>query len=199
MKKTLLALGAVVALAAPAHAQLPDLTPFSFEVRGGLARPSGDFGEFGGSSDDIVMGLESGYTVGASATWHVNPLLGIYGGFSYSRFSVEAGETDMVDRGFSAGARVAIPTPLTPIDPYLKAGLVYNALGYELEIDEMDLDYYSGHSLGFEVGAGIGIALGPRLSLTPQLTWTRYEPRYDDESRYDVEHLRADVGLRLRL
>lgn len=200
MKKTLLALAAVVAAAAPAHAQLPNLTPFSFEVRGGLASPSGDFGETGGSIDDILIGLETGYTVGVSATYHINPLLGIYGGYAYSRFSVEAGETDMVDRGFNAGVRVAIPTPLIPIDPYVRAGLVYNTVGYELDIDEMHFDHYSDRSVGFEVGAGIGIGLGPKLSFTPQLTYTRYAPRYDDgDAGFDVEHLRADVGLRLRL
>src|SRR5687767_5034585 len=132
MKKTLLALGAVVAagsLAAPARAQLPNLAPFSFEVRGGLAHPSGGFGEMGGSGDDIVMGLEPGFMVGASATYHVSPLLGIYGGYTYSRFGVEAGETDWVDRGFNAGVRVALPTPSSAIDPYVRAGLVYNALG----------------------------------------------------------------------
>lgn len=67
MKKTSLALLAVVAavaFAAPAHAQLPNVTPFSFELRGGLVFPTGDFGE---TAEDVGA-IESGYTVGANAT-----------------------------------------------------------------------------------------------------------------------------------
>lgn len=198
MKKIFLAMAAATAISAPAHAQLPNLTPFSFEVRGGLAVSRGDFADVGASEDDIVIGVDPGYTVGASATFHVVPLLGIYGGYSYTRFSSEASGLDLVDHGFDAGVRLAIPTPLIPIDPYVKAGLVYHSFGYELEMDGADA--YSDRSLGFEAGAGVGIGLGPKLSFTPQVTYTRFEPQYDDgELGYDVEHLRLDVGLRLRL
>ena len=76
MKKTLsfLSLAAAAAFAAPAHAQLPNVTPFSFEVRGGLAFPSGDFSD----------GVDSGTTLGANATFHYITLVGIYGGYTSS-------------------------------------------------------------------------------------------------------------------
>lgn len=184
---------AAVALAAPARAQLPSITPFSFEARAGVAMPTGDLGDV----------ANTGYTLSGSATYHFIPMVGIYGGYTYSRFEVEGDEEsgyDLVDSGFDLGARLAIPTPLIPIDPYLKAGLVYNTFGYELEVQDQNADFYSDRSLGWEVGAGIGIGLAPKLSFTPQVTYTRYEPQYDDsESRFDVEHVRADVGLRLRL
>lgn len=199
MKKTtrgLLCVVAAVAFAAPAHAQLPNVTPFSFEVRGGLAFPTGDFGE---SAEDVGE-VESGITVGANATYHFMPLLGIYAGYTYNRFGVEGlDELDVNDQGFNAGLRLAIPTPLLPIDPYVKGGLVYNKLGFTFDGDDEDF-IDSDNSLGFEVGAGIGIALGPKLSFTPQLTYTRYEPKYDGEGDdFTVEHIRADVGLRIRL
>lgn len=199
MKKTTLGILSVVAaaaLATPAHAQLPNVTPFSFEVRGGLVFPSGDFGE---TAQDVGE-LESGYTVGANATLHFMPLLGIYAGYTYNRFSVEGiDELDVNDHGFNAGLRLAVPTPLIPIDPYLKGGLVYNKLGFTFDGRDEDLPQ-SDSSLGFEVGAGIGIGLGPKLSFTPQVTYTRYEPKYDGEGDdFAVQHLRADVGLRIRL
>jgi hypothetical protein len=201
MKKTLglLSLAAATAFAAPAHAQLPNVTPFSFEVRGGLAFPTGDFGE---DSGDDAGDVESGTTLGANVTFHFMPLLGIYGGYTYNRFGVEnVDEIDFVDQGFNAGIRVAIPTPLIPIDPYVKAGLVYNKLGLAGDTDGLeDLIPDSDSSLGFEVGAGVGIGLGPKLSFTPQVTYTRYEPKYDgDGVDFNVEHIRVDVGLRLRL
>ncbi|HEX8274697.1 MAG TPA: outer membrane beta-barrel protein [Longimicrobiaceae bacterium] len=199
MKKTTLGLLSVVAaaaFAAPAHAQLPNFTPFSLEVRGGLAFPSGDFGE---TAEDVGE-VESGYTVGANATYHFMPLLGIYAGYTYNRFGVEGlDELDVNDHGFNAGLRLAVPTPLLPIDPYVKGGVVYNKLGFTFDGDDEDF-VDSDSSLGFEVGAGIGIGLGPKLSFTPQVTYTRYEPKYDGESDdFTVQHLRADVGLRIRL
>lgn len=199
MKKITLGLLSVATAAAfvgPAHAQLPNFTPFSVEVRGGLAFPTGDFAE----SEEDVASVETGYTFGANATYHFIPLVGIYAGYTRNQFGVEGiDELEVIDQGFSAGVRLAIPTPLIPIDPYVKAGLVYHTLGFEFEGDDEDF-IDSDNSLGFEVGAGLGFGLGPKLSVTPQVTYTRYEPRYDGETDdFTVEHLRVDVGLRLRI
>ncbi|HEX6041640.1 outer membrane beta-barrel protein [Longimicrobium sp.] len=204
MKKTSLGLFSLVAAAAfavPAHAQIPNITPFSLEVRGGLAVPTGDFGEKVGDDPSV----ETGYTVGANATYHFMPLLGVYAGYTYNRFGLDGFDgVDVVDQGLSAGVRVAVPTPLIPIDPYLKAGVVYNRVGFEFDEGddggELDDATESDQSLGFEVGAGIGIGLGPKLSFTPQVTYTRYEPQFDGEGiEVNVEHVRVDVGLRIRL
>jgi opacity protein-like surface antigen len=200
MKKTTLALLSLVAassFAAPAHAQLPNFTPFSAEVRGGLAFPTGDFGE----SEEDVGSVKSGYSVGANVTYHFMPLLGVYAGYTYNNFGVEGlDELEVIDQGFGLGVRAAIPTPLIPIDPYVKAGLVFNQLGFEFEGDD-DILVDSDRSLGFEIGAGVGIGLGPKLSFTPQVTYTSYEPKYDGENEDDfkVQHVRVDVGLRIRL
>jgi opacity protein-like surface antigen len=189
----LLSVAAVAALAAPARAQT---SPLAVEVRGGLAFPSGDFGE----SEADVGEIESGITLGANVTFHFTPLLGIYAGYTHNRFGVEGlDELDVLDQGFNAGVRVAIPTAMIPIDPYIKAGLVYNTLSYEFDGDGSEF-VDSDNSLGFEVGAGLGIGLGPRLSFTPQVTYTRYKPEYERESDdFKVQHIRLDVGLRLRL
>lgn len=200
MKKTLglLSLVAATAFAAPVAAQIPNVTPFSFEVRGGLAFPTGDFGE---DSGDDSGDVETGYTVGANVTFHLMPLIGIYGGYSYNRFGLEnLDDIDAVDQGFDVGVRLAVPTPLIPIDPYVKAGLVYHKIGVEGAAAGEDFISDSDNSLGFEVGAGLGIGIGPKLSFTPQVTYTRYEPQFDGEGfDSNVEHFRVDVGLRLRL
>lgn len=200
MKKTLglLSLVATAAFAAPAAAQIPNVTPFSFEVRAGGAFPTGDFGE---DSGDDSGDVKSGYTLGANATFHLMPLIGIYGGYTYNRFGLEnLNSVDAVDQGIDLGVRLAIPTPLIPIDPYVKAGLVYHRLGLEGPTDGEDFITDSDSSLGFEVGAGIGLGIGPKLSFTPQVTYTRYEPKFDGEGiDLNVEHVRVDVGLRLRL
>lgn len=199
MKKTtlgLLSLVAAAAFAAPVQAQLPNVTPFSFEVRGGLVFPSGDFGE----SEDDVGSIESGTTLGANVTFHFMPMLGIYAGYTRNQFGVEGlDELDVIDQGFNAGVRIAVPTPLIPIDPYVKAGLVFNELSFEFDGDDEEF-IDSDRSVGFEIGAGVGIGLGPKLSFTPQVTYTSYEPKYDGEGDdFKVQHIRVDVGLRLRL
>lgn len=198
MKKTLgfLSLVAATALAAPAHAQLPNVTPFSFEVRGGLAFPMGEFGEGDDGEDGAI---KSGTTLGANATFHFMPMLGIYAGYTRNQFDIDGlDDSSVIDQGFEGGIRVAIPTPLIPIDPYVKAGLVYHTLEYS-DVPILG-DIKTDNSLGFEVGAGVGIGLGPKLSFTPQVTYTRYEPKFDDEGLdFNVEHIRVDVGLRLRL
>lgn len=198
MRVGFLALAAAAVFAVPARAQLPNVTPFSFEVRGGIAIPTGDFGE----SEDDVGSVENGYTIGANATFHFTPMLGVYAGYTRNVFGVEGlDDLDVIDDGFSAGLRIAVPTPLIPIDPYIRAGVVYNQLGFDFGAEGEDDDFIdSDRSLGFEVGAGIGIGLGPKLSFTPQVTYTRYEPKYDgDSDDFTVEHIRLDVGLRLRL
>jgi hypothetical protein len=199
MKKTLglLSLVAAAAFSAPVQAQLPNVTPFAFEVRGGLAFPTGDLKD----TEDDVGSVESGVTFGANVTFHFMPMLGIYAGYTYNQFGVEGlEELDLTDQGFNAGVRIAVPTPLIPIDPYLKAGLVYNQLSFSFDGEDEDF-IDSDHSLGFEVGAGVGIGLGPKLSFTPQVTYTSYKPKYDGENDDDftVSHIRVDVGLRLRL
>lgn len=199
MKRITVGLLSVVAIAvcvAPAHAQLPNVTPFALEVRGGLVFPTGDLGE----TEDDVGSVETGFTFGANATFHFMPMVGVYAGYTRNQFGVEGiDELDVLDQGFSAGVRLAVPTPLIPIDPYVKAGLVYHKLSFEFDGDDEGLPE-SDNSLGFEVGAGLGIGLGPKLSVTPQVTYTSYEPQYDGEGDdFKVEHIRLDVGLRLRL
>ncbi|HEX8209898.1 MAG TPA: outer membrane beta-barrel protein [Longimicrobium sp.] len=199
MKKTLglLSLVAAAAFAAPVQAQIPNVTPFAFEVRGGLAFPTGDLKD----TEDDVGSVESGVTFGANVTFHFMPMLGIYAGYTHNRFGVEGlEELELTDQGFNAGVRIAVPTPLIPIDPYVKAGLVYNQLSFTFDGDDEDF-VDSDRSLGFEIGAGVGIGLGPKLSFTPQVTYSSYAPKYDGENEDDftVSHIRVDVGLRLRL
>jgi len=180
---------AAVALAAPARAQLPSITPFSFEARAGVAQPTGDLGDL----------ANTGYTLSGSATYHFIPLVGIYGGYTYSRFEVEGddeGGFDLVDSGFDLGARLAIPTPLIPIDPWIKGGLVFHKVSAEGEDIEDDED--SDRELGFQVGAGLGFGIGP-VSLTPGVSFISYKVGDDDDDDVTLSYWEASVGVRIRL
>jgi hypothetical protein len=180
---------AAVALTAPARAQLPSFTPFSFEARAGVAMPTGDL-------KDVA---NTGYTLSGSATYHFIPMVGIYGGYTYSRFEVEGDDEsgyDLVDSGFDLGARLAIPTPLIPIDPWIKGGLVFHKVNVEGENIEEDDD--SDAQLGFQVGGGLGFGIGP-VSLTPGVSFISYKVDNEDDDDVTLSYWEASIGVRIRL
>jgi len=160
----------------PLAAQLP----LSLEGRGGVAVPAETF-----------AGADGGVAVEVSATWHALPLVGIYGAYQGNRFGREGTEDHATDRGFAAGVRVAVPTPLIPIDPWIRAGLVTHRLRAEGLAHESEP--------GVEVGAGLAFPLARRITLTPGVLWTRYRHGATADQRVRVRHLRADVGLRMHL
>ncbi|HEX2204330.1 MAG TPA: outer membrane beta-barrel protein [Longimicrobium sp.] len=190
IKKTFAGLAAAAAtlvVTGTAQAQIPAITPFSFEVRGGAAIPTGDLS---GDRD-----AEPGLALGATATLHFIPLVGVYGGYSRAQFGA-GGDGEYTDQGIDVGLRLGIPTPLIPIDPWIKAGLTYHSLeasGFTLPVNNFEADA----SLGYEVGAGLGFGFGP-LSLTPGISWVSYD--YDaGASDERASFVRVDIGARVRL
>jgi Outer membrane protein beta-barrel domain len=196
MKKSfagLLSAAALLAAAAPAAAQIPAITPFSFEVRAGLALPQGDLGD----------ALETGWSLGGTATYHFFPTLGVYAGYSMATFGAgdeieeEAGDGTYRDSGFDFGLRFAPPTPLIPIDPWIRAGGVYHKLEAE-DFDDPEANGDTDSSLGFQVGAGLGFGFGP-ISLTPGVIYTRYDVEDDEGDEGTVEYFALEIGGRIRL
>lgn len=169
------------ACAHPLAAQLTGIIPLSVEARGGVALPREDFR---GAAD-------GGVAAELSATWHALPMIGIYGAYQWNRFGWDD-QGDATDAGFAAGVRVAIPTPLLPIDPWIRAGIVAHQLETETLSEES--------KRGWEAGAGLSFPLARGLTLTPGLLWTRYQHGSGaaDGELLHVRHLRADVGVRLR-
>jgi hypothetical protein len=178
------ALALACVAADPLAAQRTGVIPLSLEARGGIALPAGDFGD----------PAEGGPTVEISATWHALPLIGFYGAYQWNRFPYNGTgiPEHLTDNGFAAGVRVAVPTPLIPIDPWIRAGIVAHQLrGESLHEDSRR---------GWEAGAGLAFPLARGLTLTPGVLWTRYQygSGAADGQLLRVRHLRADVGVRLR-
>lgn len=188
-----LALAALAAAAAPAHAQLPNVTPFSFEVRGGAAFPTGDL------ADEDLGNAETGWTIGGSVGMQVIPFvgLGVYAGFTRSEFgTADSDDLTYIAEGFDAGVRWNVPTPLLPIDPWIKAGLVLHTFDAQAEGE----DFESERGLGFEIGGGLGFSLTNKLSITPGVSYTSFSYEVDGEDdEVTINHIKVDVGLRLRL
>lgn len=173
------------ACAHPLAAQLSGIIPLSVEARGGIALPRGDFR---GAAD-------GGVAAEVSATWHALPMIGVYGAYQWNRFGWDgAGDpADATDAGWAAGVRLSLPTPLLPIDPWIRVGVVAHDLDAASVTDDTQR--------GWEAGAGLSFPLARGLALTPGLLWTRYQHGSGaaDGELLHVRHLRADVGVRLRL
>lgn len=181
----MLAAAAVMIAASPARAQLPHITPFSFEARGGGALPTGDF-------NDVA---DPGPTLEGSVTFHAFPFVGLYGAYRWTKFGGE-GDGEFTETGPGVGVRVDIPTPLIPIDPWIRAGAAFRKIEGE-GFTNPALNFESDTQVGIEVGAGIGFGFGP-VSLTPSVAYVTYEPD-GAPADFDVSYWRADVGLRIRL
>lgn len=189
---------ATATVAGTAQAQQVPTSPLSLEVRGGLAFPTGDFAD----------GVDSGYTLGGNATFMFTPQLGLYVGGTFNSFPLNdeltglVGDGDVNTYGVDAGLKAIFASPSLPVTPFLKGGLVYHKTEFKLDdsgVEDLE-DTDSDLSLGFEVGGGFMIPLGPRLSFTPAVSYTQFEPKFDGEGDdQNVSHVRVDVGLNIRL
>jgi opacity protein-like surface antigen len=197
MNKLGLTLGAAfaaAALAMPAQAQMMESSPLSLEVRGGAAFPSGDFADI----------ADTGWGFGANAGFELTPLVGVYGGYDRYSFSPESDllDGDYVSSGFNGGLRVTpMLSGMNSLSPWLRGGVVYNKL--QFDFDEFDEEDDSDFQLGFEVGGGIELPLGQRVSITPGLRYTSYslgENTSTDvfDRDVDINTFVADVGLKFR-
>lgn len=171
-----------VIAAAGADPLAAQLLPLSLEARGGAALPAGAFHDVAGGGPAMEL----------SATWHALPLLGVYGAYQWNRFNWSGVDGHAADAGFAVGVRLAIPAPLLPIDPWIRAGIVAHRLEGETLVEEA--------KHGWEAGAGLAFPVARGLALTPGVLWTRYQhgSGAGGGEVLRVRHVRADVGLRLR-
>jgi opacity protein-like surface antigen len=175
----------VLALAAatPAAAQ-QTLPPISVDLRGGLSLPVSDFSR----------SLSLGYGLGGDVIVGITPSLGVYGGYRYISFdfdedAVGAAEGSYNVQGFDAGLRFGAPSLRSDFSPYLRLGGVYYK-GAVSGLGEADKQ-----RLGFQLGGGFDYALGPRASLTPELSYTNISY----PNRVNMSFVSLGFGLRLHM
>jgi opacity protein-like surface antigen len=180
MKKTLVSMMAAAAVVASVDAaQAQVTTPFSIEVRGGLALPTGDL-----KDEDVT----SGVALSVNGQFRFNPMFAAYAEFNWAQFGVEdADDVDVTDQGFGGG--VIANFNAGSVQPFLKAGVTVN----QLTVDEIDAE---DEQIGFRVGGGLSVPLGNRMSVTPGVTYTQYGI---EDADFDVSHLTVDVGLKINL
>lgn len=212
MQKSIVsALAALCAVAAarPAAAQTLPTTPLSVEVRGGAAFPMGDF------ADERQGNAETGWGYGGNVSLQLNPALALYAGYDRFEFPSDNFEVDLpgnvgdvdgkwIDSGFSGGVKLMLPlATMSRLGPWVKGGVVYRKLGVNLDderFDELEDELETDPALGFEVGGGLSLPLGPRVAVTPGVRYLSYsaDPVDGGDGEVNVSHLTLDLGLSIR-
>lgn len=192
-----LVLGA--ALAQPARAQT--ILPLSFEARGGVAIPTGDFGD----------GAGTGFNVGGTVHYRVAPMVSIYAGYEFLRFSVdslgdfEGVDAHITDQGFRAGARFEVPLAgaMTGLQPWVEGGATFNQTTISATDGSTSIDLDADRKVGFEVGAGLNFAVAPKISIAPGVRYHSHKAEFDfgdgDIGEADVNYFTVDLGVHIRL
>ncbi|HKP77214.1 MAG TPA: outer membrane beta-barrel protein [Longimicrobiaceae bacterium] len=187
------------ALAQPAQAQT--ILPLSFEARGGVVLPQGDFSD----------GLSTGFTVGGAVHYRIAPMVSLYGGYDYARFSTEDDadfegvDANVTDNGFRVGARFDVPlVGMTGISPWLEGGATFNQTTIHLSDDSSALGLDSDRSVGYEVGAGLSFNVAPKISLTPGVRYRSHTANFGDDgeggdNKVDANYFAIDLGIHIRL
>lgn len=168
--------------AAPASAQL------SLELRGGAG--AGSYGATQAGFQFVPQPAGS-----AALSYAFRPGVAAYAGYTFARFGCEkegfciGAEPVFTSQGLDAGVRLELPAGL-----WVRGGLVLHSLNGESSAGEESTD----PALGFGVGAGFGVPLGSRLTLTPGVGYTRHGAS-GPAGDHPVAFVTADLGLRFSL
>lgn len=175
------------AVAALSLAALPaDAQRISFEGRGALGFPVGDFGD----------AADGGAGFGADVFVNLNPSVSLYGGFQYEMYDCAGCDGDgYTTNGFEAGGKFLFDRE-SGVLPWAKLGVIFP----QLEFEEGTFDADSDRAFGLQAAIGADIPLGETLSFSPALRYQRWTAEFDALDgvaavEQDVGTLTLDVGL----
>lgn len=142
---------------------------WSAELDGGVALPTNRL-----AGADLATGV--GF--GANVRYRLQPHLSVYTGWAWHHFSTDAmlgvRDLDAEDTGYMLGLRFEHPFASerpsgNGLSYWLRAGGLANHI--EVENSAGDIVSDTGHGLGYELGGGLTVPVGTRLSLTPGLQY----------------------------
>lgn len=172
-----LLLAGLVAVPSAARAQLP----LSVELHGGLALPTGDFGDV----------AETGMNLGVDGVVRVLPQISVYGGYSVGTFPCD--ETNLAvacdpndefeSAGFSLGFRASLPLQST-LHPWAGAGAIF----HDIKRGASE----AGGDTGFEVAAGLEVELSHMITVGPQVRYRSYTVTEQNLAGTETER---DIGF----
>jgi hypothetical protein len=165
-----------------------------------------DLRSIGGSATEKLAGADLGSSLGIGATvaYRVQPHLHIYAGWDWVHFGAEqsfAGtDRDFEETGYTFGLRFEHPLTATGgIEYRVDAGGTYKHV--EIENQDGDILFDSGHSLGFEFGAGLAFAIGDAWKFVPMARFRSLSPEFDMNNsvmKGDLRYVGLEAGFSLR-
>jgi opacity protein-like surface antigen len=197
MRKVIMVAGLGVSLLVARSLSAQNTSPMSIEVRAGAAVPTGEFGD----------GNNTGTLIGAALKYRVGNFVTAYGGYERARFDsndpdVPNTDAGIQDSGYRFGLELAYPFASdTRLNPYVQAGATFDRT--ELKLDQGSSGNFtltSGREIGYELGVGTGLKIGRTLSLTPEVRYRNYQPKFnaDDTANQHLSYISASIGLDFR-
>lgn len=191
MRSTLLAGLALAALLTATEGSAQDR--WALEIRGSGAFPTADIAD---------NSLETGFGVDATVHLRVMPHLAVYGGWAWTRFSPDqsfaGADMDFEETGYTFGLRFEHPftAEVGAAAGWVRVGGTYD----HVEIEDLSGDLMSdtGHGLGWEVGAGLALGVGPSWSLTPGVRYrslSRDAVMHGATTAMDLRYVSVEFGL----
>ena len=174
---------------------------FGVEGRLGVTAPIGQW------NDD--NSLNYGYSAGLNAQAWLTPSIGLYAGWDWNRFTVDRPDLNAsvtataIDTGFRGG--VINPYRIRGSrlgTPYIFAGGMLNRTSYYLSDGRESRGVSSNNGLGYEVGAGLSMPIGPASALTPSIRYRTHQavfgpPGGQGLNETTVSYIMIDVGIRV--
>ena len=164
-----------------------------FEIRGEFARALGDLQE--------LVGSEPGFGLGAAGRLWLTDAVAVYAGWDWFRFAnvVDSTRAEFSEPGFRGGAQYQARIGSSPLQPFVYAGAFNSRPRLELRRGGETEAIRFERSWGGEVGGGVVVPLGSRLSLVPEARYRFHEVQASSGAasvpEVDIRYLGLNVGI----
>jgi hypothetical protein len=168
--------------------------PYAFQIRGGGTWPLGAF-------QDDALGWEeeagSGPSLGMGFTFPLFRFVGGYLGFSQHRFACDEDVCPegrpWISTGFDVALRVVLGDERTR--PWIQGGLHTHRIQGRILEDGQVRKLNSQGGGGYEVGGGVLVQIGERMSLSPGIRYGSGEVPFSIQPTMELRYLVLDLGL----
>ena len=153
------------------------------------------------TQDAVRDSHEYGFGLEGNVQYRFMGHLSAYAGWGWSRFDAVAGIAgpgmELEETGYVLGLRFDHPIREgSRISGWIRTGAIYDHL--ELENGDGDLIDDSGHGLGWEFAAGLGVPVAPSVSLTPGIRYRSLSRDLDVGGRatpVELQSVAFELGL----
>lgn len=187
-------LTALLVLLASPGPSVAQISPFSFEVRGGASIPLGSFEDTETGWDGSEGG---GGSFGAAFILTIREHWGVKLGFSQHRFPCPSEgcgeEEDFVATGFELGSRVHLTSGR--VVPWIEVGAVSQRVERHPVSSSPEPSRVLDRAWGLEVGGGITVVITEHFYLSPGARYTRITQPDPGFGELQVRALVVDLGL----